>query len=221
MGPGTLAATATARPEPESAVGHTPLRVGVGGPPGAGKTTLLIELCRRLSRQYALAVVTNDAHAREDAHVLERSGLLARDRIVGVDAGACTHDSMADDVALNLAAIEALVVRHADLDVVFVEGSADLSQRTFEPEVVDLTIAIVDVAAGAKAVRRGSPAIAQSDLLVINKSDLAAAVGASLHDLERDAIAVRDERPYLFTNLRAGDGAARVAEFVIRHGMLG
>jgi urease accessory protein len=220
MGAGTLPAPTTPAAEGTAAGQRAPLRVSVGGPLGAGKTTLLIELCRRLTGRYALAIVTNDAHAREDAHILERSGLLVRERIVGVAAGACAHDSVADDVALNLAAIEALEQRHARLDVVFIEGSADLTERTFDPQLADLTIALVDVAAGGKAVRRGIPAIAQADLLVINKSDLAAAVGVSLHDLERDAIAVRDERPYVFTDLRAGHGVERVVEFVVRRGML-
>jgi len=196
------------------------LRVGIGGPIGAGKTTLVAQLCDTLRERYSVAVVTNDVNAYEDARTLERVGALPPDRIVGLDAGSCPHTTVGDDATQNLAAVDALIARHAGLDAVFIEGGDDLGSSTFDPELTDLVIYIIDVAAGEKATRRGLPGITDSDLLVINKADLAPAVGASLMNMERDAISVRQDRPYVFANLRAGDGVQKVADFVVEQGML-
>jgi urease accessory protein len=196
------------------------LRVGIGGPTGSGKTTLVAELCAVLRERYSIAVVTNDVNAYEDARTLERMGALSQDRIVGLDAGSCPHTTVGDDATQNLAAVDALIARHHGLDAVFIEGGDDLGSSTFDPELTDLVIYVIDVAAGEKATRRGVPGITDSDLLVINKSDLAGAVGASLMNMERDAISVRQDRPYVFTNLRGGEGAQKVADFVVEQGML-
>ena len=196
------------------------LRVGIGGPVGAGKTTLLAELCLRLRDRFEIAVITNDVNAREDAQLLIRSGVLAEDRIVGLDAGTCVHTALGDDASLNLAAVDRLIALHDGLQVVFIEGADDLGASTFDPALTDLVIYVVDVAAGEKAVRRGLRGIVESDLLVVNKSDLAPAVGVSLMNMERDAISVRQDRPHVFTNLKAGDGVQKVADFVIEQGML-
>ncbi len=197
------------------------LRVGIGGPIGSGKTTLVAELCRHLGQRYRIAVVTNDANAHEDARLLARMGVLPEDRIVGLDAGSCPHTTIADDASMNVAAVDELILRHDRLDVILIEGSDDLGDSTFDHALTDLVIYVVDVAAGEKAVRRGSAGIAQSDLLVVNKSDLAPAVGASLMNMERDAISVRQDRPYVFTNLKAGDGVQKVVDFIVEQGMLG
>ena len=196
------------------------LRVGIGGPIGSGKTTLVAELCSRLRDRYSVAVVTNDVNAYEDARSLARMGVLPADRIVGLDAGSCPHTSVGNDATQNLAAVDALIARHYGLDAVFIEGGDDLGSSTFDPELTDLVIYVIDVAAGEKATRRGVPGITDSDLLVINKADLAPAVGASLMNMERDAISVRQDRPYVFTNLRGGEGVQTVADFVIVQGML-
>lgn len=196
------------------------LRVGIGGPVGSGKTTLVAGLCTRLRDHYSVAVVTNDVNAYEDARSLARMGALPEDRIVGLDAGSCPHTSVGNDATQNLAAVDALIARHVGLDAVFIEGGDDLGTSTFHPELTDLVIYVIDVAAGEKATRRGVPGITDSDLLVINKADLAPAVGASLMNMERDAISVRQDRPYVFTNLRGGDGVEKVAAFVIEQGML-
>ena len=196
------------------------LRVGIGGPIGSGKTTLVAELCAALRERYSVAVVTNDVNAHEDARTLERMGALPQDRIVGLDAGSCPHTTIGDDATQNLAAVDALIARHDGLDAVFIEGGDDLGSSTFDPELTDLVIYVIDVAAGEKATRRGVPGITDSDLLVINKADLAPAVGASLMNMERDAISVRQDRPYVFTNLRGGDGVDKVADFVVEQGML-
>jgi len=197
------------------------LRVGVGGPIGAGKTTLVAELCARLRDRYELAVITNDRNAHEDAQLLVRTGALPPDRVIGLDASSCPHDSIGDDTATNLDAVDALSARHGGLDVVLIEGGDDLGARTFHPDLVDLVIYVIDVATGEKAARRRSPGIAESDLLVINKTDLAPAVGVSLMNLERDAISVRHDRPFVFSNLRDGQGGQAIASFVIDRGMLG
>ncbi len=196
------------------------LRVGIGGPTGSGKTTLVAELCSRLRDRYSVAVVTNDVNAHEDARSLARMGVLPEDRIVGLDAGSCPHTSVGNDATQNLAAVDALIARHDGLDAVFIEGGDDLGSSTFDPELTDLVIYVIDVAAGEKATRRGVPGITDSDLLVINKADLAPAVGASLMNMERDAISVRQDRPYVFTNLRGGEGVQKVVDFVIEQGML-
>jgi len=197
------------------------LRVGIGGPVGAGKTALVAELCLRLRDRFEIAVITNDANAREDARLLIRNGVLAEDRIVGLDAGTCPHTTLGDDASLNLAAVDRLIALHHGLQVVFIEGADDLGASTFDPALTDLVIYVVDVAAGEKAVRRGQRGIVESDLLVINKSDLAPAVGVSLMNMERDAISVRQDRPHVFTDLRGGDGVDKVRDFIVEHGMLG
>jgi urease accessory protein len=196
------------------------LRVGIGGPVGAGKTTLLAGLCERLRGRYQLAIVTNDANAHEDAKQLMRMGALAADRIVGLGAGACPHTTIADDASMNLAAVDALIERHRGLDVVFVERGDAVGEGTSDRDLADLDLYVIDVAAGEKAARRGSPGIVEADLLVINKADLAPAVGASLMNIERDAISVRQDRPFVFTDLKRGEGLDRVTEFVISRGML-
>jgi urease accessory protein len=196
------------------------LRVGVGGPVGAGKTTLVAELCARLGDRYSVAVVTNDVHAREDAQTLVRIGAVPQDRVVSLDVGDDPHANAADDVARALAAVDGLIERYVGLDAVFIEGGDELGASTFDPELTDLVIYVIDVAAGEKATRRGTPGISESDLLVINKSDLAPAVGVSLMNMERDAIAVRQDRPFVFTNLRGPDGVDKVVDFVVQQGML-
>ena len=196
------------------------LRVGIGGPIGSGKTSLVAQLCARLRDRYEVAAVTNDVNAHEDARLLARTGALPDDRIIGLDAGSCPHTTIGDGATMNLAAVDALVARHHGLDAVFIEGGDDLGDSTFDPELTDLVVYVVDVATGEKAARRGTPGIAESDLLVINKTDLAPAVGASLMNMERDAISVRQDRPYVFTNLKDGDGVQQVADFVIVQGML-
>ncbi|MEX1295114.1 MAG: urease accessory protein UreG [Candidatus Limnocylindrales bacterium] len=196
------------------------LRVGIGGPIGSGKTTLVAELCARLRDRYSVAAVTNDVNALEDARTLVRIGALPGDRVVGLDAGDLPDTDVSDDVAQTLAAVDELIARHADLDAVFIEGGDDLGASTFDPELIDLVIYVLDVSAGEKATRRGAPGIIESDLLVINKADLAPAVGASLMNMERDAISVRQDRPFVFTNLRGGDGVDKVADFVVEQGML-
>jgi urease accessory protein len=197
------------------------LRVGVGGPAGAGKTTLVAELCARLRDRYELAVITNGPNAHEDAQLLLRTGALPPDRVVSLDGSSSPHDALDDDAVTNLAAVDALIARHGDLDVVLIEGGDDLGDRTFHPDLVDLVIYVIDVATGEKAARRRSSGIAESDLLVINKTDLAPAVGVSLMNLERDAISVRRDRPFVFSNLRDGQGGQAIARFVIDRGMLG
>jgi urease accessory protein len=196
------------------------LRVGIGGPVGAGKTTLIAALCERLRDRYELAVVANDRDGQEDAGQLLRLGALAGDRVVGIDAGGCSHVPIGHDTSLNIAAVDALLVRHERLQVIFIEGGGSTADGVFDPLLADLSIHVVDIAAGEKASRRGDPGIALSDLLVINKTDLAAAVGVSLMNVERDTISVRQGRPYAFTNLRQGDGVEQVCAFVIEHGML-
>ena len=197
-----------------------PLRVGVSGSVGAGKTTLIAALCERLRDRYEVAVVANDRDGQEDAGQLLRMGTLVRDRIVGIDAGGCSHAPVGHDVCLNLAAVEALLARHERLQVIFIEGDRTTGDGTFHPLLADLSIHVIDIAAGEKASRRGDPSIAQSDLLVINKTDLAAAVGVSLMNVERDTVSVRQGRPHVFTSLRQGDGPDLVCAFVIEHGML-
>jgi len=198
---------------------HT-LRVGVGGPVGSGKTALLRALCTAMRDRFDIAVVTNDIYTREDAQFLTRHEALAADRIIGVETGGCPHTAIREDASMNLAAVDELVARHGDLDVVFVESGGDNLSATFSPELSDLTIYVIDVAAGDKIPRKGGPGITRSDLLVINKIDLAPLVGASLEVMERDARAQRGERPFVFSNLKAGDGLDRIIDFIITEGML-
>ena len=198
----------------------SPLRVGVGGPVGSGKTALLDVLCKHLRDRYEIAVVTNDIYTREDAEFLIRSQALAPERIIGVETGGCPHTAIREDASMNLAAIEDLQARFPDLDLIFVESGGDNLAATFSPELADLTIYVIDVAEGEKIPRKGGPGITRSDLLVINKIDLAPHVGASLEVMERDARRMRGERPFVFTNLRAGQGVTEIAGFIAREGLL-
>jgi len=198
----------------------TPLRVGVGGPVGSGKTALLDALCKRLRADYQIAVVTNDIYTREDAEFLIRSEALPAERIVGVETGGCPHTAIREDASMNLAAVADLQTRFTDLDLIFIESGGDNLAATFSPELADLTIYVIDVAEGEKIPRKGGPGITRSDLLVINKIDLAPHVGASLQVMERDAKRMRGERPFVMTNLRSGEGLDAVVAFIRRNGML-
>ncbi|MDZ8083883.1 MAG: urease accessory protein UreG [Nostoc sp. SerVER01] len=189
-------------------------RVGVAGPVGSGKTALVDALCKTLREQYQLAVVTNDIYTQEDAQFLVRSQALASDRILGVETGGCPHTAIREDASMNLAAIEELEERFTDLDLVFLESGGDNLAATFSPELVDLTIYVIDVAAGDKIPRKGGPGITKSDLLVINKTDLAPYVGADLSVMERDAKKMRGNKPFIFTNLKTQSGLADVVNFV-------
>lgn len=197
------------------------LRVGIGGPVGSGKTALVDALCKRLRDDFDLAVVTNDIYTREDAEFLVRSGALSADRIIGVETGGCPHTAIREDASINLDAVSSLQQLFPGLDLVLIESGGDNLAATFSPELSDLTIYVIDVAAGEKIPRKGGPGITKSDLLVINKTDLAPAVGASLEVMEQDARRMRGDRPFLFTNLKTGDGLERVGEFILREGLLG
>lgn len=183
-----------------------PLRIGIGGPVGAGKTTLTANLCRALRDQLSIAVVTNDIYTREDAEELMRQQVLPLERIKGVETGGCPHTAIREDASINLAAIDALTKDIPDLDIILIESGGDNLSATFSPELADLTIYVIDTAAGEEIPRKGGPAITRSDILVINKIDLAPYVGASLEVMERDARKMRGERPFLFTSLRQGKG---------------
>jgi len=197
-----------------------PLRVGVGGPVGSGKTALLDALCKALRGRFQIAVVTNDIYTQEDAQFLIRSQALPADRIIGVETGGCPHTAIREDASMNLAAVEDLTRRFPELDLVFVESGGDNLSATFSPELADLTIYVIDVAEGEKIPRKGGPGITRSDLLVINKIDLAPHVGASLEVMERDATRMRGDRPFVFTNLKTGEGLERIVVFLLREGML-
>jgi len=196
------------------------LRVGIGGPVGSGKTALVDALCKRLRDRFEIAVVTNDIYTQEDAQFLMRSGALAAERICGVETGGCPHTAIREDASMNLSAIEQLGLRLPGLDLVFIESGGDNLAATFSPELSDLTLYVIDVAAGDKIPRKGGPGITQSDLLVINKTDLAPFVGASLEVMDRDAGKMRGDRPFVFTNLKTGEGLDTVADFVCRQGLL-
>ena len=196
------------------------LRVGVGGPVGSGKTALVDALCKRLRDKFSIAVVTNDIYTREDAEFLIRSGALPAERIRGVETGGCPHTAIREDASMNLAAIDGLTRVFGDLDLIIVESGGDNLAATFSPELSDLTIYVIDVAAGDKIPRKGGPGIMRSDLLIINKIDLAPHVGASLEVMERDARKMRGTRPFVFTNLKTGQGLDAVIEFVVQEGML-
>jgi urease accessory protein len=187
---------------------------------GSGKTALLDALCKHLRDRYEIAVVTNDIYTREDAEFLIRSQALAPERIVGVETGGCPHTAIREDASMNLAAVGDLQASFPDLDLIFIESGGDNLAATFSPELADLTLYVIDVAEGEKIPRKGGPGITRSDLLVINKIDLAPYVGASLEVMERDSRRMRGERPFVFTNLRSGEGLLPIAEFVIREGML-
>jgi urease accessory protein len=199
---------------------HGPLRVGIGGPVGSGKTALVDRLCKEMRERYDIAVVTNDIYTQEDAQFLTRSGALAPERIIGVETGGCPHTAIREDASINLAAVAEISVRHPGLDLVFIESGGDNLAATFSPELADITLYVIDVAAGDKIPRKGGPGIIRSDLLVINKIDLAPLVGADLAVMDRDARKMRGERPFLFTNLKENKGVAEIAAFVARTGGL-
>ena len=196
-----------------------PLRVGIAGPVGAGKTTLVELLCRKLSPNFEVAVVTNDIYTQEDAEILWRSQVLSEARIVGVETGGCPHTAIREDASINLEAVGRLSKRF-DLDVIFIESGGDNLAATFSPELSDLTIYVIDVSAGEKIPRKGGPGITKSDLLIINKIDLAHLVGASLEVMERDAGRMRGEKPFIFSNLKLKKGLDEISNFIIDEGML-
>ncbi|MDB0064804.1 urease accessory protein UreG [Oceanospirillaceae bacterium] len=197
-----------------------PLRIGVGGPVGSGKTALLEAVCKAMRDDYNLAVVTNDIYTQEDAKILTRAEALSEDRIIGVETGGCPHTAIREDASMNLAAIDTLARRHKNLDIVFVESGGDNLSATFSPELADLTIFVIDVGEGEKIPRKGGPGITKSDLLVINKTDLAPYVGADLGIMEADTNRMRPEKPWVFTNLKTLNGLDNIIEFIRHYGML-
>jgi len=196
------------------------LRIGIGGPVGSGKTALVEALCRNMSEQWNLAVVTNDIYTKEDAQFLLRNKVLPEERIIGVETGGCPHTAIREDASMNLAAIDELQQRFTGLDLVFVESGGDNLSATFSPELSDVTIYVIDVSAGDKIPRKGGPGITRSDLLVINKIDLAPYVGASLDVMDRDAKKMRSDRPFVFSNLKTGEGLDAIIKFIVHAGML-
>jgi urease accessory protein len=199
---------------------HGPLRVGIGGPVGSGKTTLTAELCKAMRRRWSIGVVTNDIYTKEDALILSRLQALPEDRIIGVETGGCPHTAIREDASINIAAIAELNARHCDLDIIFIESGGDNLAATFSPDLADLTIYVISVCQGEKIPRKGGPAITRSDLLVINKMDLAPFVGADLSVMEADTRKVRGERPYIFTDLPRHKGVAEIIDFIVVRGGL-
>src|SRR5580698_11386288 len=210
--------TPPATPLLETSTG--PLRVGIGGPVGSGKTALTERLCRLMSKCYDVAAITNDIYTKEDAEFLTRSGALVPERIMGVETGGCPHTAIREDASINLAAVADMSARFPALELIFVESGGDNLAATFSPELADLTIYVIDVSAGDKIPRKGGPGITRSDLLVINKTDLAPLVGASLEVMDRDARKMRGQRPFVFANIRAGKGVAEIVSFIERRGGL-
>jgi urease accessory protein len=198
-----------------------PLRVGIGGPVGSGKTALMEQLCKAFRDRYDICAITNDIYTKEDALILMRAAALPEARIMGVETGGCPHTAIREDASINLAAVAEMQKKFPQLDLILIESGGDNLAATFSPELADLTIYVIDVAQGEKIPRKGGPGITRSDLLVINKTDLAPHVGASLAVMESDTKRMRGERPFVFTNLKTGDGAATVASFVERQGGLG
>lgn len=196
------------------------LRVGIGGPVGSGKTALTLNLCRAMRDNYNMAVVTNDIYTHEDAQFLTAHHALDQDRISGVETGGCPHTAIREDASMNLAAIDALQERHPNLELIIVESGGDNLSATFSPELSDLTIYVIDVSAGDKIPRKGGPGITKSDLLVINKIDVAPVVGASLEVMDRDARRMRGDRPFIFSNMKTGKGVKAIIDFIIDQGML-
>jgi urease accessory protein len=199
---------------------HGPLRVGVGGPVGSGKTALMDALCKRLRQRYDIAAITNDIYTKEDAEFLTRSGALPPERIMGVETGGCPHTAIREDASINLAAVADMRNRFPDLDVILIESGGDNLAASFSPELADLTIYVIDVSAGDKIPRKGGPGITRSDLLVINKIDIAAHVGASLDVMDRDSRMMRKARPFVFTNVKDGTGVEAVERFIVERGGL-
>lgn len=199
---------------------HGPLRVGIGGPVGSGKTALMDALCKAMRDRYEVAAVTNDIYTQEDARFLVRSGALAADRIVGVETGGCPHTAIREDASINLAAVRSLTDAFHHLDLILIESGGDNLAATFSPELVDLTLYVIDVSAGDKIPRKGGPGITRSDLLIINKIDLAPLVGASLDVMDRDARRMRGDRPFVFSNLRSRTGLQQVVDFIVDTGGL-
>ena len=197
-----------------------PLRIGIGGPVGSGKTALVDRLCKVMRDDFSIAAVTNDIYTREDAEFLSRSGALDAERIVGVETGGCPHTAIREDASMNLAAVADMSRNFPDLDVIFIESGGDNLAATFSPELADVTIYVIDVSAGDKIPRKGGPGITRSDLLVINKTDLAALVGADLGVMARDSKKMRRDRPFMFTNLKAGEGVERIVAFIVEAGGL-
>ena len=198
----------------------TPLRVGIGGPVGSGKTALVEALCKRLRSEFDIFVITNDIYTKEDQLILTRAEALPAERIMGVETGGCPHTAIREDASMNLAAIDEMNGRFPDADLCFIESGGDNLAATFSPELADLTIYVIDVAEGEKIPRKGGPGITRSDLLVINKTDLAPFVGASLDVMEADALRMRQARPFVFTSLKHGDGVERIAAFIVDKGGL-
>ena len=198
-----------------------PLRVGIGGPVGSGKTALMEALCKAFRDRYDICAITNDIYTKEDALILMRAGALPEARIMGVETGGCPHTAIREDASINLAAVAEMQRQFPALDLILIESGGDNLAATFSPELADLTIYVIDVAQGEKIPRKGGPGITRSDLLVINKTDLAPHVGASLEVMESDTKRMRGARPFVFTNLKTGDGAAKVATFVEQQGGLG
>ncbi|MBN9260277.1 MAG: urease accessory protein UreG [Hyphomicrobium sp.] len=199
---------------------HGPLRVGIGGPVGSGKTTLTAALCRALRERYDICAITNDIYTKEDAEILMRMQALPLERIMGVETGGCPHTAIREDCSINLSAIDTMRRKFPNLDVILIESGGDNLAATFSPELADLTIYVIDVAQGEKIPRKGGPGITRSDLLVINKTDLAPHVGADLSIMESDTKRMRGEKPYVFTNIRAGTGVDDIARFIERMGGL-
>ncbi len=197
------------------------LRLGIGGPVGSGKTALVSALCRKLRERFNIAVVTNDIYTQEDAQFLIRHEALTEDRILGVETGGCPHTAIREDASMNLAAIDQLMESHPNLDMVIVESGGDNLSATFSPELSDLTLYVIDVSAGDKIPRKGGPGITKSDLLIINKTDLAPIVGASLEVMDRDARKMRGDKPFVFTNMKTEEGLENIIGFIISEGMLG
>jgi urease accessory protein len=195
-----------------------PFRVGIGGPVGSGKTALVDRLCKYMRDRYDIAVITNDIYTREDAEFLTRSGALVPERIAGVETGGCPHTAIREDASINLAAVHDMAVKFPKLEILFIESGGDNLAATFSPELADLTIYVIDVSAGDKIPRKGGPGITRSDLLVINKIDLAPLVGADLSVMDRDARKMRGTRPFIFTNLKALQGVSDIADFIVAQG---